>query len=54
LLLSPPADTAVGKDTTTASDKMAGHGDKMKAKHGETKHKKASSMHDDAGMKSGK
>lgn len=58
------ADTAGSKDTsaasdkkdTTASDKMAGQGDKMKAKeHGKKKHKKASSMHDDSGMmKSGK
>lgn len=50
------ADTAGSKDTSAASDKMAGHGDKMKAKkHGKKKHKKASSMHDDSGMmKSGK
>lgn len=59
------ADTAGSKDTVTttdkkdtdaASDKMAGHDDKMKAKkHGKKKHKKASSMHDDSGMmKSGK
>ena len=52
---APAAADTGSKDTAAASDKMAGHGDKMMAKkHGKKMHKKASSMHDDAGMKSGK
>ena len=48
------ADTTGSKSPAAATDKMAEHGDKMKAKHGKTKHKKDSSMHDDAAIKSGK